>query len=60
MSNYERIDRENLCKAENLLADALMELRVDGDKELVKRIDEALDAVYCARCRTWAITEPED
>ena len=54
------IERDYLYKACCLLSDATMDLRVGGDKELVKRICDALDKVNDARCRVWALTESDE
>jgi len=53
MTNRERIDREYLIKAENILADAIYAARRNEDTELAEALGKVCSELYDSRAKCW-------
>lgn len=53
MTNRERIDRDYLIKAENILADAICAARRNEDTELVEALCNVCEELYKSRAKCW-------
>jgi hypothetical protein len=53
MRNRERIDRDYLLKAENILVDAICDARRSDDNELIEALGKVCGALYKCRAICW-------
>lgn len=53
MTNRERIDRDYLVKAENILVDAICAAKRNEDDELVESLAKVAVALYKSRAKCW-------
>lgn len=53
MTNRERIDRDYLVKAENILVDAICAATRNEDTELVEALAKVCSELYVSRAKCW-------
>jgi hypothetical protein len=53
MTNRERIDRDYLVKAENILVDAICAAKRNEDTELVEALAKVCGELYKSRAKCW-------
>ena len=53
MTNRERIDRDYLVKAENILVDAICAATRNEDTELAEALGKVCSELYVSRAKCW-------